>query len=227
MLRKSFFTLIELIIVVAIIGILVSLLIPSLRRAKDISIRTACLSNQKHVGVAWYRYLQENNGVFPPVQHGWGGFDYYRSGDHVKVHWASYQVYLDEFTNNKETYKCPEDIRSGTKSPVDKFIHNYSLPSFNGMNFMEVESTDVTALGVDAGWMGLPTWAQRRIEARHLLGANVLWVDGHASSKSATSIGENPDWFTRYARYNKWTKTYDKTSVSDWMSGGPATIPGQ
>ena len=62
--------------------------------------------------------------------------------------------------------------------------------------------------------------------ARHLAAANILWVDGHASGRSAESIGQNPVWFTRYSRYNGWTKTFEETTVGEWSAGGPIKIVG-
>ena len=47
--RRSFFTLIELLIVIAIIGILVTLLMPSLAGARETARRAVCMSNQKQL----------------------------------------------------------------------------------------------------------------------------------------------------------------------------------
>jgi prepilin-type N-terminal cleavage/methylation domain-containing protein len=59
------FTLIELLIVVAIIGILVSLLLPSLRNARDKARLAVCMSNLKQIGLANSFYLDDSNGIFP------------------------------------------------------------------------------------------------------------------------------------------------------------------
>jgi Tfp pilus assembly protein PilE len=60
------FTLIELLIIIAIIGILCTLLIPSLRKARDEAITAVCLSNQKQIATAEYSYISANNGSFTP-----------------------------------------------------------------------------------------------------------------------------------------------------------------
>ena len=46
------FTLIELLVVISIIGILTSMLLPSLHKARDAVKTSVCLSNTKQVGVA-------------------------------------------------------------------------------------------------------------------------------------------------------------------------------
>lgn len=59
---RKFFTLIELLMVIAIIAILVALLLPALATAKEQAKRTVCLSNIKQVGVSLVVYASEYNG---------------------------------------------------------------------------------------------------------------------------------------------------------------------
>ena len=59
------FTLIELLIVIAIIGILVSILLPSLSKAKDKAKAAVCRSNLKQIGVGYLVYSKANRGKFP------------------------------------------------------------------------------------------------------------------------------------------------------------------
>ncbi|MDD7984952.1 prepilin-type N-terminal cleavage/methylation domain-containing protein [Lentisphaera marina] len=59
------FTLIEILVVVAIIGILASLLLPSLSRARERGKAAVCLSNLKQVGVGTYMYTEDNENLFP------------------------------------------------------------------------------------------------------------------------------------------------------------------
>jgi prepilin-type N-terminal cleavage/methylation domain-containing protein/prepilin-type processing-associated H-X9-DG protein len=65
--RKSGFTLVELLVVIGIIAILVSLLLPSLNRARESARRTQCLSNIRQISMAFFMYTGENKGWFPSV----------------------------------------------------------------------------------------------------------------------------------------------------------------
>lgn len=66
--RKAF-TLIELLAVIAIIGVLVSILLPTLSSARDSARRTACMANLAQIGLATQSYLDiESKGVLPVVR---------------------------------------------------------------------------------------------------------------------------------------------------------------
>jgi len=66
------FTLIELLIVIAIIAILLSILLPSLFKAREKAKRAVCASNQKQVYTSSVIYSNDNDHKYPhrmPANH--------------------------------------------------------------------------------------------------------------------------------------------------------------
>ncbi|MEL6330910.1 MAG: type II secretion system protein [Planctomycetota bacterium] len=64
------FTLVESLVSIAILGLLMSILLPSLGAAREAGRRVVCLSNQRQLTTALSMYLNDNAEWFPPATRG-------------------------------------------------------------------------------------------------------------------------------------------------------------
>ena len=82
------FTLIEMLVVIAIISILASLLAPSLQKARHSALGTVCLNNMRSIAAASGMYLtaHQNRYIAPPLR-GVSG-DVYGAQYHYRSFWA-------------------------------------------------------------------------------------------------------------------------------------------
>ena len=65
MIKRKGFTLVELLVVVAIIALLIAILLPALARAREVANRTACAANLHGIYQSMYTYSASNKNKFP------------------------------------------------------------------------------------------------------------------------------------------------------------------
>jgi prepilin-type N-terminal cleavage/methylation domain-containing protein/prepilin-type processing-associated H-X9-DG protein len=68
--RRRAFSLIELMVVIGIIAILIALLLPALRRAREAAVQVQCASQLRQLGAGFMNYAAQNRGWLPH----WGGW---------------------------------------------------------------------------------------------------------------------------------------------------------
>ena len=71
--NRKIFTLVELLIIVAIIAILAGLLLPALNKAREAAYQIKCAGSMKQIGLATITYSTDSNGYSVPEADGDGG----------------------------------------------------------------------------------------------------------------------------------------------------------
>jgi len=100
--RQAAFTLMELLIVIAIIGILASLLVPAVSRTKEAGRSTICLNNLHQIGIGLVLYVQDNDNRLPVMyDHGTNGVP--PAGPAIN------QVLLPYANDESNIFRCPSD----------------------------------------------------------------------------------------------------------------------
>jgi prepilin-type N-terminal cleavage/methylation domain-containing protein/prepilin-type processing-associated H-X9-DG protein len=96
------FTLVELLVVVAIIALLVAMLLPALAQARERARTTRCLSNMRGMQMASFMYSEENNGRM--IQ---AGLSHVGGAATPEVAWINT---LQAYYANKLLARCPSDF---------------------------------------------------------------------------------------------------------------------
>jgi prepilin-type N-terminal cleavage/methylation domain-containing protein len=96
------FTLVEMLVVIAIIGTLVALLIPAVQAARESGRRTACGNKLRQLGVALHGF-ESSQGAFPPLGWGYGGCVSDTDGD-TAVYNGSGMLRLLPFLDQQQLY---------------------------------------------------------------------------------------------------------------------------
>jgi len=91
------FTLIEVLVVVAVIAILASVLLPSLGKARELAKRAVCAGNFKNVGNAWHMYANDHRDWYP-ASHAGGAWSLFYDFN---------KFYFDKRKQGGDIFMCP------------------------------------------------------------------------------------------------------------------------
>ncbi|HEV7300136.1 MAG TPA: prepilin-type N-terminal cleavage/methylation domain-containing protein [Tepidisphaeraceae bacterium] len=200
--RYSAFTLVELLVVIGIIALLISILLPALKKAQQSAQSVACASNMRQVGMAMIMYSSEHKSRFPSAR--------WNAGADSDVPLSSYFEKISRYMGipdgevgeapklrAKGAQICPSMeplmLRAnsyGLNRHIDKRLYKQSRNLWDykvsirrptsevilvaEMNFNSDFSTPSPIPSYPP-----PNLNEGPVEFRHMKGANYLWVDGH------------------------------------------------
>lgn len=152
--RRRAFTLIEVLVVVAIIALLIAILIPSLARARELSMRAVCQSNTHQLALGWTLYAADFRGNLV-------------SG--LAAHWVDNQGWVKQFGNwnqgNPATFSTAAFAKGIREGALFKYVRSpdayhcpavkkyYEAITYNTTVAMNPSSPDNTFENWDV-WMG-------------------------------------------------------------------------
>jgi prepilin-type N-terminal cleavage/methylation domain-containing protein len=106
--RRQAVTLLEVLVVISIVATLAAVLFPVLGRGREAAFRTACLSNEKQIGLAMALYATDYDGYFPPATAGKESLD---DGLLHDISWiAMIEPYAERILNIDDRGKAKSDV---------------------------------------------------------------------------------------------------------------------
>src|SRR6266536_2476803 len=193
--RAEAFTVIELLIVIACLGVLAALVVPAVARQGARRSRICCTCNRKQIGLAFRTWALDNGGKYPTrvsIING-GAMEWVERGI-ASVH---FQVMSNELSTPK-VLLCPADAGRTNANSFQTF-NNSHLSYFVGA---EAEDTNpqgllsgdanliIGGVAVKRGLLELGTnqsvgWSS----TRHVLQGNVALADGSVQGVASTRLG--------------------------------------
>jgi len=202
------FTLVELLIVIAVVGVLVALLLPAVQATRAAARRADCLHRLREIGLAVHLHLDTHDGRFPRSSH---------SANSVgEPAWArmlavTLDPAYDPYGSNEpiglmnSAYRCPEDERTDVKTysygkNVWFELDGYETGAALGIHWPDTGPTyprrrHVTAksrtvlfgeVGGQSDHLMAHFWLSggrpEVVSDRHAGLSNYLWVDAHATT---------------------------------------------
>ena len=109
------FTIIELLVIAAILSVLVAMLLPGLGGAKELARRAKCAANLHQIGASAHIFATENNDALPPELHGVGRM----SSNLLGYKWLAIgygRLFKNGLISTTEIFYCPSAKQNSYKA---------------------------------------------------------------------------------------------------------------
>ncbi len=193
--KRTGVTLVELLIVVAIVALLAALLFPVFSHARSEAFQVTCANNLKQVGLATALYAQDNDGtLFPGLRHAddtgiitaWCDCQVNQPSPHADKSCGSLSTYI----KNVEIWTCPAAPDTAVTYGLNIAFVRAEIADGHPVWLSQISDPSETILAADrvpippdqlghGPYIFLPTDRQPVVAGRHSGLASVLWVDGH------------------------------------------------
>ena len=189
------FTLLELLLALAVVSVLLAILLPTLSTARIASHRDDCANNQRLISEAWQICLEANNGRFPTVavEPGWfyGGLRFSSINDSAFLDFdRPLNRYLPQsilIKHGEEIFKCPGDtgihgevagVGTGTITAFRAFGTSYRA---NALLLRLNPDLAESASGISTSTITTP-------HSKFMLMGDAVWYEVHEKT------GRQADW---------------------------------
>jgi prepilin-type N-terminal cleavage/methylation domain-containing protein/prepilin-type processing-associated H-X9-DG protein len=198
--RTKAFTLVEMLVVCAIIGILAALLLPVLNGGQRRAQRIVCENSLRQTGIAFHVFSNDHTGRFPmDVSTNEGGsMEYiqsgYRAGKIFYTAFRTFQVLSNELVR-PDILACPADLRRG--APDFTSLQNSNISYFIGASGTFDKPTSLLAgdRNLMTNAFENPTILQIGPESHlswswemHRLQGNVVFADTHVEEWNQSGL---------------------------------------